>query len=140
MRHRIDLIELMELQYWDGIPVHRELILLPNIVGTKRSPDITILYQALGAPESNTQGCTCRLNCKPATDIRQKEMAMAEDMFNVNSCGYGANISVPKINIRRLITHRELRGNRGPCVIVVEILHTFHATTSAHPLHPQYLL
>jgi len=39
MRHRIDLIELMELQYWDAIPVHRELILLPNIVGTKRSPD-----------------------------------------------------------------------------------------------------
>jgi len=140
MRHRIDLIELMELQYWDGIPVHRELILLPNIIGTKRSPDITILYQALGALESNTQGCTCRLNCKPATDIRQKEMAMAEDVFNVNSCGYGANISVPKINTRRLITHRELRGNRGPCVIVVEILHAFHATTSAHPLHPQYLL
>ena len=39
----------MEPQCQDGIPIHRELILLPDVISTKRSPDITILYQTLGA-------------------------------------------------------------------------------------------
>ncbi len=51
----------MRLQHRDGIPVHRELVLLPNVVCTKGSFDITILYQALGAPESDTERCVCGL-------------------------------------------------------------------------------
>src|SRR5260221_14776146 len=53
---------------------------------------------------------------------------MAEDAFNVDSCSYGTNVSAPKINTRELSTHRELRGNCEPCVIVVEIFHASHAT------------
>jgi len=60
----------MRLQYWDGIPVHRELLLLPNVICAKRSFNIAISYQALGAPKSNTEGHIFRLNCKAATDIR----------------------------------------------------------------------
>jgi hypothetical protein len=129
---------VLALQYRDGIPVHRELLLL-NIVWTKRSPDITILHQTLGAPESNTEGCMRGLNCKPAADIRQNKTAMAEDTFNINSCSYMTNVSVPKINMIELSTHQELRGNCEPCVIVVEILHASHATTLGHPSHPRYL-
>ena len=62
-------------------------------------------------PESNTEECTCGLNCKPAADIRQNETAMAEDAFNINGRGHGTNVSVPKINARKLSTHWELRGN-----------------------------
>src|SRR5712691_7187201 len=94
----------MRLQHRDGIPVHRELILLPNVVCTKGSFDITILYQALGAPESNTERCMCGLNCKAAVDIRQDKTAMAEYTFNINRCGYGTNVSAPKMNAR----------NKGP--------------------------
>src|SRR5437588_11532778 len=88
----------LELQCRYGIPVYRELTLLLNIICTKEVIDITILYQALGAPESNAERHACRLNCKAAVDIRQDKTPMAEHVFNVNGCGYGTNVSAPKIN------------------------------------------
>ena len=81
-----------KLQHRDGIPVHGELILLLNIVWTKGSFDISILYQPLGAPESDTERRACGLNCKAATDIRQNEAATAKYTFDINSCGYGMNV------------------------------------------------
>lgn len=123
----------MRLQHRDGIPIHRELALLPDVVCTKRGFDITVLYEALLTPESNTQRGTRGLNCKAVADIWQDETATAEYAFNVNSCGCGTNDSAHKINVGRLSTHRELRGSREPCVINAEILHVSHATTGAHP-------
>jgi len=41
------------------------------------------------------------LDCKAAADVRQDKMAMAEDLFNINSCGYGIQVSAPKVNTKK---------------------------------------
>ena len=123
----------MRLQHRDGILIHGELALLPNVICTKRGFDITVLYEALLTPESNTESGTHGLNCKAVVDIWQDKMAMAEHTFNVNSCGCGTNNSAHKINAGRLSMHWELRGSCEPCVINAEILHVSHAATGAHP-------
>ena len=69
----------------DGIPVHWELTLLLVIVWAKSSYDFLIPQKLLGAPESNTEGRTCGLNSKAATDMREHKVAMAEDTFDINS-------------------------------------------------------
>jgi len=33
--------------------------------------------------------------------MRQDKMAMAEDSFNVDSCGYGIQVSAPKVNTKK---------------------------------------
>src|SRR5260221_10007507 len=89
-------------------PVHRELILLPNVVCTKGSFDI-ILYQALGAPESGVQCMRC-LDCKrerfnlvatrvggehvegKAKDIRGGQEAEDEDEEGEAWCGWHAEL------------------------------------------------
>ena len=42
-----------------------------------------------------------RLDCKAATDVRQDKTATAEDLFNINSCGYGIQVSAPKVNTKQ---------------------------------------
>jgi hypothetical protein len=96
------------LQHGDGIPVNSEVTLLPsNLVCTKRGLDISIFYQTLGAPQSNTERRARRLNCKAVANIRKDKTPMAEDTFNVNACGYGTMVSAPKTNARKLYTHQE---------------------------------
>ena len=41
------------------------------------------------------------LDCKVATDMRQDKTATAEDSFNVDSCGYGIQVSAPKVNTKK---------------------------------------
>src|SRR5260221_12723817 len=92
-------------------PVHRELILLPNVVCTKGSFDI-ILYQALGAPESGEQCMRC-LDCKrerfdlvatrvggehvegKAKDIRGGQEAEDKDKEGEAGCGCNAELGTP---------------------------------------------
>jgi len=81
----------------DGIPANSKLTLLPNnLICTKRISDITIPYQPLRTPQSNTEGCTCGLNCEAATDIGKNKAATAEDTFNVNRCSYGIKVSAQR--------------------------------------------
>jgi hypothetical protein len=103
------------LQCVDGIPVRREFLLLLNLVRTKRSYEITIIYQPMGTPQSNADRCTCGLNCKAAADVWENETTSAEDMFDVNSCGYMTKGSAHQINARKLRTYQELQGNHEPC-------------------------
>jgi len=96
------------LQCANGILVHRKLILHPsNLICTNCSSNIAILYQALEAPQFNTKGCVCGLNCEVVVDIRKDKLSMAENMFNIDSCGYGTNASAPKIIVRNETTHQE---------------------------------
>jgi len=73
----------------DGIPVHSKLALLPNnLIGTKRGLNICIFHQTLRAPQSNAKRCACGLDCNVVVDIRENELTMAKDAFNVDTCGY----------------------------------------------------
>jgi hypothetical protein len=112
----------------DGIPVCTKFILLLNFICNKGSCDVTIMYQPLGIPQSNTDRCMHGFNCKVAPDMWKDKMAMAEYTFDINTCGYVTKDSA-QINEIKLGTHQELRGNHEPCVISTEILCTACATT-----------
>jgi hypothetical protein len=132
-------IRQLTLQHTDGIPVHREFILLSNLVHPKRRFDVTITYQTLWAPQSNTYGRTHGLNGKAAADMWKNKTAMAENRLDINSCGYETRGSVPWISMRRQ-THQELRGNHRPYMIKMEMFCITDATTWVDPLCPQHLL
>lgn len=117
------------LQCTDGIPVRREFLLLLNLVRTKRSCEITIMYQPMGTPQPNADRRTRGLNCKAAADMRENETTSTEDTFDVNSCGYMTKGSAHQINTRKLRTYQELRGNHEPCVTSVDKLCVARATT-----------
>jgi hypothetical protein len=84
----------------DGIPVHTGLILLLDLMFAERGLNVSILYQTLRAPQSNTKGCTRGLNRKAVADIRKDEAATAEDTFHIDGRGYGSKVSVHKTNAR----------------------------------------
>jgi len=113
----------------NGIPLHSELLFLRNLICVEDGLDVIVLYQPLGTPQPNTERCTCRLDCKAATDIWEEETAMTKDVFDVNTCGYVKKASAPKANARKTNTHQELRDNYRPCVIIVERPSVSHATT-----------
>ena len=73
----------------DGVPAISKFTLLPNnLICMEGAFNVAILHQPLRILESNTKTCICGLNCKPATDIGKDKPATAEDMLNVNTCGY----------------------------------------------------
>src|SRR5260221_12197979 len=97
------------LQCGDLIPVHSKLVFFPtNYSCTNSHFNVPIFYQTLGAPQSNTERRACGLDCKAAADMRKDQTATTEDTFNVNTCGYRSEVSVPEINTRR----QELTRNR----------------------------
>ena len=53
-----------------------------NLVCTKSLFDITIPYQPLRAPQSHTERCSRRLNCKAATGMGKDKPTTAEYAFN----------------------------------------------------------
>jgi hypothetical protein len=53
------------------------------------------------------------LNSEAAADMWKNKVAMAENMLDIDSCGYETRGLVPWISIRRQ-THQELRGNYRP--------------------------
>ena len=71
----------------DTVPVQGKLTIFLNIIQAKRFLDISIMYQTLGAPQSDTDGCTRGLNRKTAMDMWKDKAATAEYPFNINSCG-----------------------------------------------------
>jgi len=114
----------------DGIPVHSRFILLTNdIVLTKGLSDVLILHQTLEAPQPNTKGSMCGLNCQAAVNMQKEKAASAEYVFNIDGCGFRTKVLANKTNVRTLSTHQGWIDNHKPCVITLERFDISHATT-----------